>query len=83
MAVTKITVATAMRARDVSRPQAEHLAEAAEREEAATRRPELPAAAPPMAAAPPAADATPPTAAAPVPADPVQSLPRRRRRRGR
>ena len=34
MAVTKITVSTAMRARDVSRPSAEHLAEAAGPEEA-------------------------------------------------
>src|ERR1700722_15295289 len=59
MAVTKITVSTAMRARDVSRPGAEHLAEAAEREEAVTRQPELPPPAPPPAPAAPAAPATP------------------------
>ena len=54
MAVTKITVSTAMRARDVSRPGAEHLAEAG-REEAATRQPEVPATAPTLAPAAPTA----------------------------
>jgi hypothetical protein len=77
MAVTKITVSTAMRARDVSRPRAELLAEGAEREEAATRQPEVPA------AAPPPAPAAPPAAPQPGPADPAQAPPRRRRRRGR
>jgi len=38
MAGMKITPNSAMRARDVSRPRAEHLAAAAEREEAVTRR---------------------------------------------
>jgi hypothetical protein len=37
MAGMKITPTSAMRARDVSRPRTEHLAAAAEREEAATR----------------------------------------------
>ena len=67
MAVTKITVSTAMRARDVSRPGAEHLAEAAGREEAGTRPPE------PEPEGPPAP--------APGPAEPAPA--RRRRRRGR
>jgi hypothetical protein len=71
MAVTKITVSTAMRARDVSRPQAQHFAEAAGREAAATRPPE-PELRP---ASPPPAQASPP--------DPAQVPPRRRRRRGR
>jgi len=80
MAVTKITVSTAMRARDVSRPHAEHLAEAAEREEAATRRPEVPPTVlPPTAAAPAPA----PQPAEPGPAEPAQAPSRRRRRRGR
>jgi len=43
MPVTKITLSTAMRARDVSRPRDDQLAEAAEREEAAGRRAEEPA----------------------------------------
>ena len=68
MAVTKITVSTAMRARDVSRPGAEHLAEAAEREEAAvTHQPELPLPAPPPA---PAARPAPAVPAAPAAAQP-------------
>jgi hypothetical protein len=40
MPVTKITLSTAMRARDVSRPHENHLTEAAEREDAVTRHPE-------------------------------------------
>ena len=80
MAVTKITVSTAMRARDVSRPGAEHLTEAADREEGPTRQPEAPAAAPSPA---PAAPAAPPAAAPPSPANQAQPLSRRRRRRGR
>ena len=74
MAVTKITLSTAMRARDVSRPRAEHLAEAAEREEAATRQPE-PARRPP---APPGASAGSPRPrrrAAARPAGPPQPSP--------
>ncbi|HEY6496795.1 MAG TPA: hypothetical protein VIZ43_26255 [Trebonia sp.] len=71
MPVTKITLSTAMRARDVSRPHAEHLAEAADREEAATHRPAPPV---PRPARPTARPAT----AEPVP---VPSPPRRRRRR--
>lgn len=42
MPVTKITLSTAMRARDVSRPREEQLAEAAEREEAAGRHADEP-----------------------------------------
>ncbi|MDX6416385.1 MAG: hypothetical protein QOG28_1005, partial [Trebonia sp.] len=38
----KITLSTAMRARDVSRPRAEQLARAAEREDAVTRQAETP-----------------------------------------
>ncbi len=71
MPVTKITLSTAMRARDVSRPHAEHLAEAAEREDSVTRQ----AAATPRKPTPPAAPAT--QSGAPVPTPP----PRRRRRR--
>jgi hypothetical protein len=73
MPVTKITLSTAMRARDVSRPHAAHLAEAAEREESAARH----------------AETSPPKPAPPVdqrgPAGPpaVPAPPRRRRRRGR
>ena len=94
MTVTKITVSTAMRARDVSRPGAEHL-EAAGREETATRGPEVPVAAPvpvpvpvpapapaPVAAAP-AAPAAPRAARQPGLAEPAQAPSRRRRRRGR
>ncbi|HEY1819448.1 MAG TPA: hypothetical protein VGG83_05935 [Trebonia sp.] len=73
MPVTKITLSTAMRARDVSRPRAEHLAEAAEREDTVARRPEP---TPPRPAPP--ADQPSPSAPVPVPAPP-----RRRRRRGR
>jgi hypothetical protein len=76
MAVTKITVSTAMRARDVSRPSAEHFAEAG-RGEAATRQPEVPAAGPPRAPAAPA------PALRAGPADPAPPPARRRRRRGR
>jgi hypothetical protein len=81
MAVTKITVSTAMRARDVSRPQAEHFAEAAGREEAATRPPQPQPAGPPAAPSP--AEAAPATPRKAGPADPEQAAPRRRRRRGR
>jgi hypothetical protein len=83
MAVTKITVSTAMRARDVSRPSAEHLTEAAAREEGASRQPEAPAAAPSPAPAAPAAPAAPPASPPPSPADQAQPPSRRRRRRGR
>jgi len=96
MAVTKITVSTAMRARDVSRPGAEHLTEAAVREEeGATRQPEAPAAAPSpfpaLAPAPaqaparpaPAVPAAPPAGPPPGLADRAQPPSRRRRRRGR
>lgn len=82
MAVTKITVSTAMRARDVSRPHDEHLAEATEREEAAARQPETPPAAPP-APAPVPVPAPPPASLLPGPADQAQLPSRRRRRRGR
>ena len=51
MPVTKITLSTAMRARDVSRPHAEHLTEAAQREDAAARPAETH---PPRPARPPA-----------------------------
>jgi len=93
MAVTKITVSTAMRARDVSRPGAEHLTEAAARDEGATRQPEAPAAAPSPAPSPslspaptPAAPAVPaalPAGPPPGLADRAQPPSRRRRRRGR
>jgi hypothetical protein len=81
MAVTKITVSTAMRARDVSRPQAEHLAEAAERREAATRQPEDHPDVPAPAQSP--AQEPPPAVRLPGIADQGQASPRRRRRRGR
>jgi hypothetical protein len=76
MPVTKITLSTAMRARDVSRPHEEHLAEAAVREntvreDAAARRAEVP---------PPKPKPAPPPAK-PSPAEPPPT--RRRRRRGR
>jgi len=76
MPVTKITLSTAMRARDVSRPHAEHLAEAAEREQAAaTREAQEPPAKPgPSASGPTAA----PSDRAPAQVPPP---PRRRRRR--
>ena len=78
MPITKITLSTAMRARDVSRPHEEHLTAAAEREEALTRQP---AAAPPRPAEPAAHAARPgPAVPPPVPA-PVPAPPRRRRRR--
>jgi hypothetical protein len=67
MPVTKITLSTAMRARDVSRPRAEQLAEATDREETVARQPDKAAPSVP-AAAPPAVDDEPAT-------------PRRRRRR--
>jgi hypothetical protein len=72
MPVMKITLSTAMRARDVSRPHAEHLAEAAEREETVTR----PAETPPPEPTEPAASTgrSGPAVARPTP-------PRRRRRR--
>jgi hypothetical protein len=80
MPVTKITLSTAMRARDVSRPHEEHLAEAAVREntvreDAAARRAEVPPPKPKPAPSP----APPP--AKPSPAEPAPT--RRRRRRGR
>lgn len=67
MPVMKITVTTAMRARDVSRPREEHLAEAAGQEEKADRHP-----APPSPRPAPPADKAGPVIPAP---------PRRRRRR--
>jgi hypothetical protein len=77
MPVTKITLSTAMRARDVARPREEHLAEAAAREERAAN---------PVETAPRSRPAPP----APAPGDglslpplPVPAPPRRRRRRGR
>jgi hypothetical protein len=70
MPVTKITLSTAMRARDVSRPHENHLSEAAEREDAVTRRAETETA--PPKPAPPIAQLRMPEPAAP---------PRRRRRR--
>jgi hypothetical protein len=73
MPVTKITLSTAMRARDVSRPHEEHLAEAAAHEEAVTR---------PGAPTPP--KPTPPVdKPVPVPAEtqPLDPQPARRRRR--
>ena len=78
MPVTKITLSTAMRARDVSQPHEEHLAEAAERGDAVIRHPEAtrPEAAPPKPAPP--ADQRGAGGLPPVPASP-----RRRRRRGR
>jgi hypothetical protein len=94
MAVTKITVSTAMRARDVSRPHDEHFTEAAEREEAATRHPEIRPAVPPPPPVPPPPVPPPPVPPPPVPAPPpagpqpspagqTQLPSRRRRRRGR
>jgi hypothetical protein len=77
MAVTKITVSTAMRARDVSRPRAEYLTEAAEREEAVTRQPD------PQPGPSPAPAQPPPAARMPGPAEPAQPPSRRRRRRSR
>jgi hypothetical protein len=62
MPVMKITLSTAMRARDVSRPHAEHLAEAAEREETVTRQPE----------------SKPPEPARPAPVEPPRRRRRRR-----
>ena len=75
MPVTKITLSTAMRARDVSRPREEHLAEAGGREETVTRQAQ--AVTPPKPAPP--ANQPPPPANQPPPAE----APRRRRRRGR
>jgi hypothetical protein len=70
MPVTKITLSTAMRARDVSRPRAEQLADATDREDTVARQPDQPDEAAPRvpAAAPPSAKDEPAT-------------PRRRRRR--
>ena len=85
MAGLKITPTSAMRARDVSRPRAEHLAAAAEREDAVTRRGDRPAnaaipaaiarsaARPAAVTAPTAPGATAPASAAPVPSAPVPS----------
>jgi hypothetical protein len=74
MPVTKITLSTAMRARDVSRPHAAHLAEATEREESAARHAET---------SPPKPNQSPaPTAPSGLPV-PTPTPPRRRRRRGR
>jgi hypothetical protein len=83
MPVTKITLSTAMRARDVSRPHEEHLVQAAEREDSVTRHPEAghPEAGHPEAVQPkpaPPAERRGPSELPPVPASP-----RRRRRRGR
>ena len=74
MPVTKITLSTAMRARDVSRPHEEHLTEAAEREDAVARHAET--ASPHVAASSPkpAPPADQPNLPEPAPA-------RRRRRR--
>src|SRR6185437_17024741 len=89
MPVSKITLSTAMRARDVSRPHEEHLAAAADRENSVSRQPPEPA--PPRPAPHPtpgsapaaqpgrASGAQPASAVPPVPAPP----PRRRRRRSR
>ncbi len=74
MPVTKITLSTAMRARDVSRPREEHLAEADGREETVTRQARTTT---PPKPAPPAHQPAP--ANQPPPAE----APRRRRRRGR
>jgi hypothetical protein len=77
MAGLKITPTSAMRARDVSRPRAEHLAAAAEREDAVTRRGDrpanaaIPAAIARSAARPAAVTAPAPTAPAPAPAPPA------------
>jgi hypothetical protein len=92
MPVTKITLSTAMRARDVSRPHEGHLAEAAVREntgrentgrentgreDATARQAEVPPPKPTPAPSP----APPP--AKPRPAEPPPAPTRRRRRRGR
>jgi len=66
MPVTKITLSTAMRARDVARPHEEHLTEAAAREERATD---------------PAETAPPKPIRKPDVEIPVPAPPRRRRRR--
>jgi hypothetical protein len=95
MPVTKITLSTAMRARDVSRPRDQDLTEAAEREEAAARPAGRPSPGPrgPAAGRPAPGSTTPGSTAAaepgPRPGPPAVSLPpvpappRRRRRRGR
>jgi hypothetical protein len=78
MPITKITLSTAMRARDVSRPREGHLAEAAGREDALTRQAEPP----PPKPVPPAPASAPATQPNPtVPAGPAAPPPRRRRRR--
>jgi hypothetical protein len=78
MPVTKITLSTAMRARDVSRPHEDHLTDAARREDAVARRVETPSphleTSPPKPAPPAAQPKLPELAPAPAPA-------RRRRRR--
>jgi hypothetical protein len=88
MPITKITLSTAMRARDVSRPHEGHLTEAAGREDKATRPPEPPLPKPsPPASAPTFAPASAPTRApqAGLPSTaglpPMPAPPRRRRRR--
>jgi len=78
MPVTKITLSTAMRARDVSRPREEHLAEAAEREEKVTRHPEAPH---PKPAPPPERVAQPQAETRNVETPPAPQPSRRRRRR--
>lgn len=80
MPVTKITLSTAMRARDVSRPHEEHLTEAAEREQAITRpaAPTLPKPTPP--AGKPASEQPSLPLADTQPAAPPPARRRRRRR---
>ena len=78
MPITKITLSTAMRARDVSRPHEGHLTEAAGREDKATRPPEPPLRKPSPPASTPAPQAGPPSTAG---LPPMPAPPRRRRRR--
>jgi len=82
MAGMKITPTSAMRARDVSRPRTEHLAAAAEREEAVTRhRKEMPNAATPGKAPPkPTPPAGPVPPIPPTPGDAPTPAQRWRRR---
>src|SRR5580658_9356764 len=69
MAAMKVTTSAAMRARDVSRPHAEHLADAEAAEAAAVRgRPAAPAAPAPVVPAPAAPAPVVPAPAAPAPA---------------
>lgn len=92
----KVTLSAAMRARDVSQPRPEHLAEAAAREDSVPPRvhpaPGVVSASSPVVRPAPPAREVPPRAtapAAPVVKDPVPPIPppeprnRRRRRRGR